>query len=83
MVNSLSSLADNIKEGLNKGKYENYKSDLIVKSDRQRCLIGILMCRFQQNYDNKFDNDFPKRFESTYIICDGKIKKKLSDVAER
>lgn len=46
MVNSLSSLADNIKEGLNKGKYENYKSDLIVKSDRQRCLIGILICRF-------------------------------------
>ena len=70
MSSSLSSLADNLSEGLNNDKYTDRKSclDYMVFKDDQ-LVFRCFECK--KNYDK----DLVKRFENIYEFCNEEINK--------
>ena len=70
----LSSLVDNLAEGLHKGKGKDCKSNLEYMTAKD----GLLTFKYVDcnNFcKKKFDEDLSKRFKSTYQFCDGGINK--------
>ena len=64
MVSSLSSLPDNIKKGLDKGKCENCKSYLEYMTVNDGFLV-FKCVNSNKNYEKTFHEDLAKQFEST------------------
>ena len=62
MSSSLSSIVDNLAEGLYKNQYTDCKSCLIFK-----CL------KCNKNHKKHFNKELIKRFPNTYEFCDGDI----------
>ena len=74
MSSSLSSLADNLTEGLHNDKSRDCKSCLERVSTKDKLLIfKCLKCN--KNYEKEFNQDLIKRFANMYGFCDGDINK--------
>ena len=70
MVGSLSSLTDNLVEGLLKGKCKDGKSCLEYMTPKKG-LLTFKCVDCNKTYGKKFDEDLVKRFENTYWFCEG------------
>ena len=74
MSSSLSSLVDNLSEGLHNGNCTDCKSDLDYTSIKDDQLI--FMCfDCKKNYKKDFNKELIKRFGNLYKFCDGDINK--------
>ena len=74
MSSSLSSLADNLSEGLHNNKCTDCKSCLEYISTKDELLIfNCLKC--SKNHKNYFNKYLTKKFANTYKFCDGDINK--------
>ena len=74
MSTSLSSLVNNLFDGLYNDKYTNCKSCLDYMSAKN----NELMCKclnFNKNHKKDFNNDLINRFASTCEFCDKDINK--------
>ena len=78
MASSFLILADNLEDGLHKGKCEDYKSNLKSMTDKD-CLLSVYTVK--KTYEKKFDEYLSKRFKTTYQFCDGGINQILSHAA--
>ena len=80
MPDSLSSLADNLFEGLHNEKWTDFKSCLdymIIKDDQRSCTQLIFRCfENKKNYEKEFNKELIKRFANTYEFCNGDINKR-------
>ena len=76
MSRSLSSLADNLSEGLDSDKCTGCKSCLDYMSFKGDQLI-FRCYKSKKNYNKDFDKDLTKRFENTYEFCDRDINKSI------
>ena len=74
MSSSLSSLVDNLSEGLHNYKCTNCTSCLGYISAKDNQLI-IICIECSKNHKNSFNKDLFKRFENTYEFCDRDINK--------
>ena len=75
MDTSLSSLVDNLSEGLHSEKCADCKSHLdylSVKDDK--LILRCFECK-KKNYEKKFNKELTKRFRNTYEFCDKDINK--------
>ena len=74
MSSSLSSLVDNLSEGLHSDKCTDCKSciDCISIKDNQ-LIFRCFECK--KNYDKDFNKELINRFSSTYEFCNGDINK--------
>ena len=73
MSSSLSSLVDNLSEGLHNGNCTDCKSYLDYTSIKDDQLI--FMCfDCKKNYKKDFNKELIKRFANLYKFCDGDIK---------
>ena len=79
MSSSLSSLVDNLSEGLHSDKCTDCKSCLdymITKDDQQSCTQLIFRCfECKKNYEKDFNKELIKRFANIYKFCNGDINK--------
>ena len=74
MSSSLSSLVDDLSEGLHNDKCTDCKSYLkYILSKDELLIFNCLKCR--KNYKKHFNKYLIKRFVNTYGFCDGEIKK--------
>ena len=74
MSTSLSSLVDNLSDGLHSNKCTKCNSSLdlrLVKDNHLLC--KCLNCN--KDYNNDFNKELINRFSSTYKFCDGNINK--------
>ena len=78
MVGSLSSLTDNLAEGLLKGKCKDGKSCLEYMTPKKG-LLTFKCVDCNKTYGKKFDEDLVKRFENTYWF----VKEEITNSAER
>ena len=74
MSTSLSSLVDNLSDGLHSEKFADYKSclDNMTTKDDQ-LIFRCFECK--RNYQKNFNKDLIKRFANTYEFCSGDINK--------
>ena len=74
MSSSLSSLADNLSEGLHSDKCTDCKSclDYITTKDEQ-LIFRCFECK--KNYKKDFNQELIKRFANIYELCNGDINK--------
>ena len=74
MSSSLSSLVDNLSEGLHSEKCADCKSHLdymLLKDDKP-----ILRCfEYKKNYEKEFNKELIKRFANMYEFCNKDINK--------
>ena len=79
MSSSLSSLVDNLSEGLHSDKCTDCKSCLdymITKDDQQSYTQLIFRCfECKKNYEKDFNKELIKRFANIYKFCNGDINK--------
>ena len=81
MVCSLSSLTDNLKEGLHKCKYNDCKSSFEYMTIKDSLLtFKCVYCN--KTYEKKFHEDLSKRFENAYLFFNGVINRFFSCYAE-
>ena len=74
MSSPLSSLNDNLSEGLDNNKFADCKSCLDYMSVKDNQLIfKCLNCN--KNYDKDFNKELIDRFSSIYKFCNGDINK--------
>ena len=76
MLSSLSSLADNLSEGLHSDKCTDCKSciDCMITKDGQL----IFRCfEYKKNYEKDFNNESIKRFANIYEFCNEDINKSI------
>ena len=74
MASSLSSLTDNLAQGLRKGKREHCKFSLEYMTAEDSLLIFKCMdCN--KTYEKEFDEDLLKIFKNTYRFCDRDLNK--------
>ena len=74
MSRSLSSLVDNLSEGLHNDKYTDCKSYLEYIPTKDELLIfSCLKCN--KNHKKHFNKYLIKRFSNAYEFCDGDINK--------
>ena len=72
LYDSLSTIADNLTEGLHKGKCKGLKSSLeCVMAKDSTQTFKYMEC--DKSYDKKLNKDLIKRFEKTYRLFDGDI----------
>ena len=74
MSSSLSSVVDNLSEGLHNHMRRNCKSCLDYISAKDRQLI-LKFTECSENHKNHFNKDLIKTFENTYEFCDRDINK--------
>ena len=74
MASSLSSLTDNLAEGLHKRKYKKCMFDLKHVTINDNKLI-FKCAHYKKNYEKEFDEDLTKRLQNTYQCYDGDINK--------
>ena len=81
MSSSLSSLVDNLSEGLHSDKCTDCKSFLdymITKDDQQSCTQLIFRCfECKKNYKKNFNKELIKRFANIYEFCNEDINKSI------
>ena len=81
MSSSLSSLVDNLSEGLHSDKCTDCKSCLdymITKDDQQSCTQLIFRCfECKKNYKKNFNKELIKRFANIYEFCNEDINKSI------
>ena len=70
MVSSLPIPADNLSEGLHKGRCKDCKSCLWYMNGEDGLLI-VKCVECNKSYEKEFDEDLAKRFENTYKFCNG------------
>ena len=74
MSTSLSSLVDNLSDGLHSNKCTNCKSSLdYMKVGNNQLIFKCLHCN--KNYDNDFNEELINRFPNIYKFCNGDINK--------
>ena len=74
MSTSLSSLVNNLSDGLCNDKYTDCKSCLeYISAKDNKLIFKCLKCR--KNNNKEFNKDLIKRFASTYEFCDKDINK--------
>ena len=74
MSSPLSSLVDNLSDGLHNNKSIDCKSCLGYISTKDNLII-FKSSKFNKNHNKNFYNDLIKRFANIYELCDGNIKK--------
>ena len=76
MSSSLSSLADNLSEGLHSDKCKSCLDYMIIKDDQQNCpqlIFRFFECK--KNYKKEFNKELIKRFANIYEFCNQDINK--------
>ena len=74
MANSLSSLVDNLAEGIHRIKFKNCDRFLEYESVKEN-LIKYKWLSCNKEYSNKFDEKLKKRFKNTFNISNNDINK--------
>ena len=72
MASSLSSLTDDLAEGLHKGKCKDCKISLEYVAAKD-CFLPFKCVDYYKNYED--DEDLYQRFQNTFQFCDGDINK--------
>ena len=79
MSSSLSSLVDNLSEGLHSNRCTDCKSRLdymTTKDDQQGCTQLIFRCfECKKNYKKDFNKELIKKFANVYEFCNEHINK--------
>ena len=79
MSTSLSSLVDNLSDGLHSNKCTDCKSSLDcvkVEGIQWNCIKSIFRCfKCNKKYNKDFNKELTNRFSSTYKFCIGDINK--------
>ena len=74
MSSSLTSLVDNLTEGLHNDKRKDYKPCLeYIPTKDSQLLFKCL--KQDKNHNKDFNKDFIKKFANTYEFCGGDINK--------
>ena len=74
MPSSLSSLVNNLSEGLHSKKCVDCKSHLDYMSIKDNKLI-VRCFEYKKNYEKEFNKELVKRFANTYEFCNKDINK--------
>ena len=74
VANSLSSLVDNLAEGIHRIKFKNCDRFLEYESVKEN-LIKYKWLSCNKEYSNKFDEKLKKRFKNTFNISNNDINK--------
>ena len=74
VANSLSSLVDNLAEGIHRIKFKNCDCFLEYESVKEN-LIKYKWLSCNKEYSNKFDEKLKKRFKNTFNISNNDINK--------
>ena len=71
---SLSTLADDLSEGIHNNKCADCKSNLdYIKTKNEKLILECYKCK--QRYRKKFNKELIKRFASTYEVCNNDLNK--------